>query len=301
MQKQKEVSKLHQSSAAKTKKAATPKATKKTEGGSSKDADSRSSTPSKDVNKDASTSSASSSRSRSTPKPTATPSGPEKPSGSKETPSVKSDETTTDGVKRKRQRLGNSTSNDQTTSEGADDQQFLSKVEVKIKIPEVLKPWLVDDWDAINRQHKLVDLPAKTTVEQIIENYVQYKKSAKSNSNSNKEASVQDVSNGIVEYFNVMLGSQLLYKVERLQYSEILREHPNKPMSQIYGSFHLLRLFVKLGSVLAFTTLDEKSLQVLIGHLSDFLKYLANNISTYFNMSHFVISSSDYQRLLSNP
>jgi mortality factor 4-like protein 1 len=173
-------------------------------------------------------------------------------------------------------------------------------VEVKIKIPEVLKPWLVDDWDAINRQHKLVDLPAKITVEQIIENYVQYKKTTKSSNNSSKEASVQDISNGILEYFNVMLGSQLLYKIERLQYADLLREHPNKKMSQIYGSFHLIRLFVKLGSVLAFTTLDDKSIQVLIGHLTDFLKYLANNISTYFHMSQFVHSSSDYQRRSQN-
>ncbi len=97
-------------------------------------------------------------------------------------------------------------------------------MEVKIKIPEVLKPWLVDDWDAINRQHKLVDLPAKITVEQIIENYVQYKKTTKSSNNSSKEASVQDISNGILEYFNVMLGSQLLYKIGRLQYADLLRE-----------------------------------------------------------------------------
>lgn len=104
------------------------------------------------------------------------------------------------------------------------------------------------------------------------------------------------MANGILEYFNVMLGSQLLYKVERLQYAEILRDHPNKTMAQIYGSVHLLRLFVKLGSVLAFTTLDEKSIQVLIGHLTDFLKYLAKNITTFFNTNHFVHAPPDYQR-----
>ncbi|XP_055850177.1 nuA4 complex subunit EAF3 homolog [Episyrphus balteatus] len=317
VQRQKEVSKQHSSSAGRNKKA-TPKGKKSDNGAvvssssgacTPKDgSESRASTPSKEVSTPLAAPSTSS-RGRSkpvaaaaatsttpntpTPGPTATVSSNATTpltTGTNNTPATQipivSSGTDFDSNKKKRLRIDMSIES---------EEQFLSKVEVKIKIPDELKPCLVDDWDAVTRQHKLLDIPAKISVQDIIDSYIAFKKASKS-SNPSKEVAVNDVANGLVEYFNVMLGSQLLYKFERPQYAEILRQHVDVPMSKLYGAFHLLRLFVKLGSMLAFTTLDEKSLQMLLVHLNDFLKFLVRNSGQYFSMSNFINVSPEYHR-----
>ena len=66
----------------------------------------------------------------------------------------------------------------------------MNRVEVKVKIPEELKPWLVDDWDLITRQKQLFYLPAKKNVDSILEDYANYKSQGNTD---NKEYAVNEV------------------------------------------------------------------------------------------------------------
>ncbi|XP_068224703.1 mortality factor 4-like protein 1 isoform X2 [Palaemon carinicauda] len=175
------------------------------------------------------------------------------------------------------------------------EEQFMTTVEVRVKLPDELKPALVDDWDLINRQRKLPIIPARVTVDVILADYIRAKTSTKSNT-PNKESAVQEVVAGLREYFNVMLGTQLLYKFERPQYADILQEHKDKQVSSIYGFIHLIRLFVRLGQMLAYTQLDSKSVALLNFHLQDFLRFTVKNMETYYTIQDYGVAPPEYHR-----
>lgn len=54
-------------------------------------------------------------------------------------------------------------------------------MEVKIKLPEELKFVLIDESEVILKHHKLPALPVKTTVDKILDEYVETKSLEKTN------------------------------------------------------------------------------------------------------------------------
>ena len=120
------------------------------------------------------------------------------------------------------------------------EEDYLKRHDVKIAVPDVLKAYLVDDWENVTKNQQLVPLPRDPTVSQILE---KYRASVPKKRAGSAEADIFDeIIAGLKLYFDKSLGTILLYRFERQQYLEIKKEHPNKEPSDIYGAEHLLRL-----------------------------------------------------------
>jgi mortality factor 4-like protein 1 len=109
-----------------------------------------------------------------------------------------------------------------------------------IHFPESLKEWLIDDFDFVIQQNKvnkqdinyyhhnlpnsnfnqILRLPSRKSVSSILKEYLKMKQNEDSVKNE-YSSRLNETINGLIRYFNSMLGSQLLYKFERVQYTDV--------------------------------------------------------------------------------
>lgn len=122
---------------------------------------------------------------------------------------------------------------------------------VRLFIPDTLKSILVDDWEKVTKEQKLVPMPAATPVTQFLDDYYRTE-SANRRPGSADADLLEEVIAGVKEYFNRALGRILLYRFERPQFYDVHKwiesghgEHAGKTLCDMYGCEHLLRLFGK--------------------------------------------------------
>ncbi|XP_073288912.1 protein MRG1-like isoform X2 [Primulina huaijiensis] len=158
---------------------------------------------------------------------------------------------------------------------GTEDNPAAEKL-IKIQIPPTLKKKLVDDWEFITQQDKLVKLPRSPCVDDVFTKYLEYR----SKKDGMMTDAVGEIFNGLRCYFDKALPVILLYEKEHQQYRDLISESVFP--SSIYGVEHLLRLFVKLPELLAHVSIEEETLIRLQQKLLEFLKFLQKNESMLF-------------------
>jgi len=162
--------------------------------------------------------------------------------------------------------------------------------EIVIYLPPSLKTVLVDDFDYIDRQRKLVNIPARYSVDDLIRDYVSY------NKENTGAREVEEVCRGLRDYFNCTLGNQLLYKFERVQYADILKASPGELLSRLYGPVHLLRLLTKLGPMLTSIDIGDQDLEKLLRDISDIVTYMGERKKEIFLLEDYGTATPEYHR-----
>lgn len=153
-----------------------------------------------------------------------------------------------------------------------------------IIIPENLKRILLNDSNFINVKRKMYEIPFDLNVAEVIEGYA----TLNNNTAHTSPMPITKIFYSIIQYFDMLIGNQLLYESERVQYEVLLEKFPGVPMSKVYPPIYLLRLFVQLNKLLHLHNLDGDTFKHCTFHLNEFVKYLTENKSTFFgsNASH---------------
>ncbi|KAE9584535.1 hypothetical protein Lal_00021748 [Lupinus albus] len=155
---------------------------------------------------------------------------------------------------------------------------IIKKNSINIQIPAMLSKQLIDDWNFVTQQDKLVTLPRSPTIDEILTKYLQFK-SKKKNSN-NVSDSIEEFMIWVRRNFDRAMPMMLLYTKEQKQYSEAIMNGVSP--STIYGAEHLLRFFAKLHELLPYLNIEEETLNHLEQIFNDFLKFLQRRKNTLF-------------------
>lgn len=167
--------------------------------------------------------------------------------------------------------------------EGHEGEREEFDVDLPISMALGLKKLLVEDWEKVVQDQKIMRLPRSVTVANILDLFVEAKKKK-----SSASATVHlEVVAGLRQYFDRTLGKLLLYRIERVQYNEIVAANATFSPCEWYGAEHLLRLFVKLPQLLGRLHLEESVSESLQVRLQEVLKFLQKTPQRFFTAEYY--------------
>ena len=110
----------------------------------------------------------------------------------------------------------------------------------------------MDDWENVTKNLQLVQLPSKTPASLVLDDFAAEEGSRRRPGSAEADI-LEEIIQGVKEYFNKSLGRILLYRFERQQFHELFAriesstsDLAGKALCDVYGGEHLLRLFGEL-------------------------------------------------------
>lgn len=187
---------------------------------------------------------------------------------------------------------------------------------MRIPLPDHLKGLLVDDWENITKSLQLVPLPHPHPVSEILAEYRVHEGERRRPGSVDADI-LDEVCQGVREYFDRSLGRILLYRFERQQYLEVhdqmrvsadpkaharraaaaavgtadtssggasddTHSLAGKSPSDVYGAEHLCRLFCSMPELVAQTNMDAQSVARLREELAKMTAWLGRQTARFF-------------------
>jgi MRG len=100
------------------------------------------------------------------------------------------------------------------------EEAFYARPSIHFAVPDMIKGYLVDDWENVTKSLTLVELPSKAPVNWVLDTYFHEEKGKRRLGSADADRLVEIIG-GMKLYFEKMLGKTLLYKFERGQYAEV--------------------------------------------------------------------------------
>ncbi len=100
------------------------------------------------------------------------------------------------------------------------EEAFYARPSVHFTVPDMIKGYLVDDWENVTKSLTLVELPSQAPVNWILDTYFHEEKGKRRLGSAEADRLVE-IAEGMKTYFEKMLGKTLLYKFERGQYAGV--------------------------------------------------------------------------------
>lgn len=173
-----------------------------------------------------------------------------------------------------------------------------SAPKITLHIPVKLKSLLVDDWEYVTKDKKVCKIPSPIlTAQQLLEEY----ETAASNELESpaQQSQLSEYCMGLRLYFERCVPLLLLYRLERLQYEELLQKekYANTSVLNLYGPIHLLRLLSILPDLMATTTMDAQSCQLIVRRTEHLFEWIVTNMERLFHNREdtYVNTSSQYE------